>query len=541
VHRPERMNLQETSQREPLSGLPAEREQKPAAKRLLPGRWFFVGAIAILLVALFLRLGQISSESMGGDETYSVHVALSDTPLGFGLGDPDMQPPLFFLLLKAALPRHPVSELELRWLSVAAGAAMILLVLGLGWAAPQLRDATIFASLLLALNKEFIFYSQEVRPYALFTLLVGALLLWALLLERYEHSWPYWVAGTAALTAVLYTHFFACLYCAAVLVPVLLGRYSTRLKLKTLASAAAAGLLFLPCVLQKMQILLSKTVNLPPEATGAGLANWFTLKLLFADFIGVLDFPGATTLSFLVGAALFCCAVLPRLRNDSDSLNLRIRTTLALAAVLPPIVMFSIAVPPLHRSVFSERYVLPSIVPALVLISYGLWRVARRTPKPLAALALGGVILVALQALPVWSNWPGPMRQPTGAVARWLRYHDPNLPIYTTWPYGIGEPVTFYLNGQRPVYKLPGSPPMLINMQFYLDATAQEYRVPPPPALLPDRFIVIYRPGAAAENAVVQPLRSTFSATQEQCYSARGSQFGDCVLVLQKRAAVGIQ
>lgn len=495
--------------------------------------WFLVSAIAILLVAAFLRLGQISSENLGGDETYSVHIALGDTPLGFDLGRPDLQPPLFHLLLKWALPKpHPVSELEFRWLSLTAGAALILLILCIGLLVPPLKYPAILASSLLALNKTHILYSQEVRPYALFCCVVGGLLLWALLLDRYGKKWGYWLAGTAVMTAVFYTHFFGGFYCAAVILPMVLGKHPTRVRLQALASSALAFGLFLPCMLQKQQILQGS--NLSSEGISHGVASWFTLKMLFASYVGIPDFGGATTLAFLIGAVLVCCAVLPRFRTESNILNLQSRITLVLAALLPPLVAFILARPPFHLSIFSERHVLPSMIPTLLLVSYGVWRLALRTPKPIAVLVLGGIILSVLQALPVWSQWPGPSRQPRAPFADWLRTHDLDYPVFTTWPWNIGEPVMFYLAGSRPIYMLPGTPREAFDMKFYYDAVLQGYRLPPAPATLPDKFIVLYRPAATKENATVQALLDRFEITEEKkCYSARNSIWGACLIVLQ--------
>jgi hypothetical protein len=499
--------------------------------------WFLASAIAILLIALFLRVGQLSSENLGGDEMYSIHSALGDTSLGADLGRQDMQPPLFHLLLGLTLPRtHPASEISLRWLSLAAGIALIVLTLGIGLMVPLLRVPALLATILLTLNKAHIFYSQELRPYALFSLLVGGLLLWALLLDRYGDRWSYWLAGTALMTAILYTHFFGSFYCGAVLIPMVFGKSSWRTRLYALASGAVAGALFVPCLMQKMDVLRASNVSMSAEATGQGVANWFSLKMLFAGFVGIPDFSGATTLAFAIGAVLVCCAVLPRFRKESAILNIQSRITLITATLLPAIVAFLLARSSLHLAIFSDRHVLPSIVPALILVSYGLWRLALLTPKPMVSMVLGGMMLCALQALPVWSNWPGPARQPRAQFADWLRTHDLNYPVYTTWPYGIGEPVMFYLAGSRPIYMLPGTPPMVMDMTYYLQASLRGYRFPPPPAGLPDKFIVLYRPAAAKENTTVQALLDRFEMTEEkQCYSARNSEWGTCLLVLRRR------
>jgi len=66
-------------------------------------------------------------------------------------------------------------------------------------------------------------------------------------------------------------------------------------------------------------------------------------------------------------------------------------------------------------------------------------------------LVIGAIILSVFQAIPVWSQWPMPSREPYAAIAERLRHTDLDLPVYTTWPYGIGEPVSFYLKQSRRV------------------------------------------------------------------------------------------
>ncbi len=496
--------------------------------------WFLVSILAILLVALFLRLDQISSENMGGDEMFSVHTALGDTSLGHDLDRNDMQPPMFHLLLHWALPGpHPTSELQLRWLSVTFGAALILLVVSMGFWVPQLRYPALLAGLLLAVNQTHIFYSQEVRPYALYCFVVGALVLWALLLDRYGHAWSYWVVGTAVMTAVFYAHFLGGFFCAAVILPMVLGKNPLRVRLKAVAASGLAFALLLPCLWQKKEIFHGN--NLSSEGISHGVASWFTLKMLLAQYMGIPDFGGATTVAFLAGAVLIACAFLPRFRTEKDVLSFQSRVTLALAALLPPVTAFFLARPPLNFSIFSERHVLPAIVSALLLVSYGLWRLAARAPKPAAAFLLGAVILAAFQFQPVWHRWPGPARQPRAIFAEWLRTH-PDYPVYTTWPWNIGEPVMYYLGETRPIYMLPGTPPEAIDNKFYYDAVLSAYRLPPAPAGLPDKFVVLYRPAASYENASVQSLLDRFEMTgTKQCYSARNSTWGACLVVMQRR------
>lgn len=81
---------------------------------------------------------------------------------------------------------------------------------------------------------------------------------------------------------------------------------------------------------------------------------------------------------------------------------------------------------------------------------------------------------------------------------------------------------------------------MIMDMTFYLQESLRGYGyATAPPAGLPDKFIVLYRPAAAKENTTVQSLLDRFEITGEkQCYSARGSEWGTCLAVMQRRNGV---
>jgi uncharacterized membrane protein len=469
----------------------------------------------ILVTALFLRLAPISSESVEGDEMFSRRVALSETSHALDLVRQDMNhPPLYYLLLKLTLPNGwPASALNIRVLSLTVGMASIIVLILIGFVAAPLRGPAILAAFLLALNKTHIFYSQQARSYALYCFLVGALLFWCLLMDRQEQKWMYWLVGTTLMTALLYTHYFGAFYCAAVVLPVMFGKCPRGLKIKAAASSALAFAAFLPWVCQEIAVYREKS-GLSSNLAWQGLPTLFDLKMTFADYIGIPHFRGATSLAFLIGAVLVCCALLAHSRKEDDVLDSRTRATLALMALMPPALTFFLSRWPFRLHLFAERHVLPSILAALLLVSYGLWRLTLCTSRRLRVpmLVIGAIILSAFQALPVWSDWPGPSREPYAAIADRLRHTDLDLTVYTTWPYGIGETVAFYLEGSRRINELPSNP-----------------------TKLPDKFIVLYRPAETREDATVSSLLDRFDIVEEKYYSARNSRWGTRLLVLQKR------
>jgi len=130
-------------------------------------RW---GLLLILALALFLRLHDLTRESLWLDEGYSVslsHSGLLDIVNGTAA---DVHPPLYYFLLHYWMKLFGDSETAVRMPSVLIGVlsvAMIYLV------AKRLFDSHVgfLAALLLAISSFHVQYSQETRMYGLLTLL----------------------------------------------------------------------------------------------------------------------------------------------------------------------------------------------------------------------------------------------------------------------------------------------------------------------------------------------------------------------------------
>jgi hypothetical protein len=484
--------------------------------------WISTAALLILILALTLRVAHLASESVDGDELFSRRVALADTSRAWIMARQDLvHPPLYYFLLKATIPSGGTSTpFDIRCLSLIAGAITIMVVVAIGFAAPEIRLPTLLAALLLALNKVHIFYSQQARSYALYTALVAVLLLWRVVADRYwERPW-YWVSGTILMTAITWTHYVGALFCAACVLSMTFtgfGRVAGRARrLRPIAAMLVSAVLFLPWLVPEMRVYRQRA-GISGNLEWQGLPTAFDLKATFADYVGTPHFRGATTLAFLAGALLLCCAFLPRTVAEPAA-GAGIKRTLATMAVAPPALLWLLARPPLDLPIFGERHLLPAIVPMLILLCCGLTRVAYLARGPIRGgrvFALGLVILCGFEAAPVCHDWPGPIREPYSEIARDLQQPGFELPVYTTWPYGIGEPVKFYLHGgNRTIYGLP---------QSERDT------------LLPARVIVLYRPAAAKEDAAVQPLMRQYEIVSSRYYGAVGSTYGTRLLVLSKR------
>ncbi|MGE5570500.1 MAG: hypothetical protein ACM3S5_15795 [Rhodospirillales bacterium] len=484
--------------------------------------WVSIAALLILLLAVFLRVYHIDSESVEGDELFSRRVALAETREAWALARVDLvHPPLYYFALKVTLPSGDASTaFDIRRLSLAAGAAAIVLTILIGFAAPELRVPALLAAVLLALNKIHIFYSQQARSYALFTALVALLLLWRVVAGRHWQRPWYWVSGTILMAAITWTHYVGALFCAACVLPMTFTNYcgarTRAARVLPMISLVVAALLFLPWLIPELAIYRQRG-GLSENLAWQGLPDTFHLKMAFANHVGIPDFRGATTLAFFVGAFLVCGAFLPKTGAESVDRN-GVRLTSAMMAIAPPVVLWLSTRWPLHLPIFADRHLLPAIVPTLILMCYGLTRIAWLAGKANRTgwlFGFGAIVLCAFQIAPVCRDWPGPIRHPYATIAADLERIASGLPVYTTLPYGIGEPVSFHSRYQRKIDGLPE-----------LSEVSQ----------LPHRLCVLYRPAVTRENERVQPLLQRYDVVMDKYYSGAGSpRSGTRLLVLSRR------
>lgn len=176
-------------------------------------------ALLVLLLAFGLRLYRLAFQSIWWDEGHSIFVAAHPIPQIPTLPAMDVHPPAYFALLHGWMAVAGHSEFALRYLSV----GFSLLTVALIWRfARSIQRSSPFsplsfpflAALFAAVSPLYVAYAQEVRSYAMITLLALAstYLLWRILFgparpsaaERRSTVILYILATAACL----YTHYF---------------------------------------------------------------------------------------------------------------------------------------------------------------------------------------------------------------------------------------------------------------------------------------------------------------------------------------------
>lgn len=471
--------------------------------------------LIVVLCGAFLRITLLSHEALEGDEIFSLHVVLMPPLQELAAIRADLvHPPLYYFLLQATAKIWGASAYGIRVLSLLCGILSIPLVWLIGRGLPGQRVTALLAAALLALNQSHIFYSQEARSYAWYTLLTMAFVLWMIRItatpERIVTIGD-WVAAALLMILLVYTHYVGAIYVASAVLAVLLARTSRGQKVGVFLCALFAALTFLPWLAAIAGVYHQKQ-GVGENLDWQGHPDLYALKQVLASSLGIPSFHGSTTLVLLVIALLGLAAILLTPRHIANS---PAPVILLCLGILPPVIVFILSRPPINLPLFGLRHFLPSIPCMILLCSYGLDRLAQKAMTyRAAATAFGAVVLLLIAAVPTMQNLRSrPSRIPYDVVSHAVMLdHAEGMPAYATWFYGVGEPVNFYC------------------------ATQCVNPLPEADAALPSKFVLLFRPRSSSDTQRLEQLQHEgFSEIQQQYYTDGGhSIYGTTLAVLQR-------
>ncbi len=263
-------------------------------------------ALVLTLLALAVRLYNLSYHSLWFDEAMSVHWARSDVSrileVSMNLVE-DRLPPLYYLLLHYWRLLVGDGELAVRFPSVLLGTLLVPIVYRLGLDLFRSRRVAVLAAGLAAFNPFLVWYSQEARMYALAAAL-SALGTWFFLkgvTRRAPASWvAYGLCALAGLYAHLYTGF---LLPAHALYLLLTRRQSRRAWLPFALTMLVVAGLFAPLALA--------TLRASAEAgPGDPLAGWGARAWWLLSAFTVWKAPLSPALGIAVPAVIAALAVI---------------------------------------------------------------------------------------------------------------------------------------------------------------------------------------------------------------------------------------
>lgn len=423
-----------------------------AARQALP-------YLALLLVALGLRLYRIDAQSLWADEGGTLALASREPARILAETLADVHPPLYYWLLHGWMSVAGQTAIAARGLSAlcGTGAALVTILLARRWYG---EAAGLAAGVVAALSPLAIDYSQEARMYAL------AMLLAALIFLALDHWLARPSAGRLAIymlpaAALVGTHYFAATVVAASALVGLLGR------------RGAAQVWRWRAIWITAHLPLAALFLLMVSASQARLAGWTATK----QAISAAQILSDLLQSFAVGlhpaegwgawGLLFLGLALASLLLRPEPLRPEPGWAALAWLALPVAAMVALS---LGQPYYKPRFLLPALPAFQILVAAGVARVAdavggrwARQPWLPATCACALVALLALaSAAPlarVWGDpslWRDDYRGAAQAIAASI---GPDDALILNGQSQI-DTLDYYLRTPQPRYLLPRVRPL---------------------------------------------------------------------------------
>jgi len=466
---------------------------------------------ATLLAGVILRLVAYGGESLSGDELFSLDIASLGPMEGLELIKQDVvHPPLYYLLLSAWTHVAGENPTSLQALSMIFSALTIALVFEVAHKVTGNSWIGLLAATLTALSQNQAEYSSVVRAYAMYSalgLLVTLSLLWA---KQRPDSNAVWIGCAITTTIFVMTHYMGWLFVAATFPAVLVVR-KREFILRWMISVATAAGISVVWFIQVLPYLVEKH-GLGQNLGWIGQPSFYDLAFVYARFVGLLAFPRGTTITLLFGALVLGPALIVIIKrvqvvfvnNSTQDTGDRLFGTLVVCccALGPPLLLWLLAMPPISLPIWGGRQIIPSqpFLAIVLAISVSVIWSSKRV------LGIGAaVLLVVFQAAWILQNClTCPFRTPYETLAAFIQIRQSisQTPVLTTWMWGIGRP-----------------------LRYYMGDTANIDSAPDDIHLYPDDFWFAYRPDSGAEQESFDKLiRDGRWRASEDKYFAAGWQ-----------------
>lgn len=387
----------------------------------------------------------------------------------------------------------------LRLISLLSGLLSVGLVMVYCRRVSTRDEVGLLGGVLLALSSPAIFYSQQARSYALFGLL--ALWFWSAAdaVGRHSANRKKWMELSVVMVLLVMTHYFGVFYILCAGIYLLVRQARPKVFFQRYALAALPAVLSLAAWIAYL---------IPAYQTRAGLAvnlGWIetpnagALAHVIAQFIGLAEFPKATTVALAMLGLVGAWVLIKAVRNSSSptyqDLPGRIGLLLVLA-IVPPVLVYLLARPPFSLPIWGLRYVFPSVIFMVMGIALSVGYAGGASRRIVLA---GAFLFISLQVAGSWVWTRGPVRLPYHRIAQKLEKEilSDGMAVYSTWE-GIVNPVNFYLKD------VPG-----VKLLAQADHSREV------------QMIVLYRPQISEEREQVDGyLRQGWVETSQAQYDA---------------------
>src|SRR5215217_5760759 len=331
--------------------------------------------LAILLVALLLRVFQLDAESLWLDEATSVYRGNHDFVQILGLSIPDRTPPLYLLLLHYWMQLFGDSEFSVRLPSVLFGVFSVAMLYKVGTLLFN-KWTGLMSAFIMAISAYQIYYSQEARAYMMMVLL--ALISFYFFLKLFEGK-DYWILAGYVLssTALMYAHYYG-LFLVLVQALFVLGFYALRRHPNNATTttfgtwglaAGAIVVLYIPGFFYLAYTLIHP--NRPVYGqTPPGLSDVSESLLQYAGapYVGAPVSPSLLLLAILTLFALIAVCVL--LKRGGEKMALSLLLLWLIVPVALPFLLSQISNLP-----YAGRYSIAALPALYLLVAVGMQRV----------------------------------------------------------------------------------------------------------------------------------------------------------------------
>lgn len=189
---------------------------RPTLKRIFSARQFMKSTnftkyylpFFFLLLGLLLKGMFLGSNSLAGDEPFSVYHSQQSMDHLMGIFQTENNPPLHFMLLHYWIRFFGISELAVRMPSLIFSALTVLFIYRIGLRFFNLRVA-VFGSLLFTFSNYQVLYAHEARAYAMMGFFTAVSMFYYLEIihAKTKNNWKL-VWFFLANILLIYTHFF---------------------------------------------------------------------------------------------------------------------------------------------------------------------------------------------------------------------------------------------------------------------------------------------------------------------------------------------
>ncbi len=406
---------------------------------------------AITLLARLFRLGW---HPLWVDELYSHQVSAQSLGVIIRNSLYESHPPLYYILLKfSTLFNLWHSEIGLRWLSAAAGTAMIIVFYAIAVRLVDRRSARILWFIML-LSPGMIFYGQEVRSYAV-EILIATITLWLVhgfteTANPSRRQWMLW--GAVSVMGVYLGYSYLLVFAAQALFLLWHFRRDRGVWITlTLASLGIAPLI--PLLLKNLSNDINTVfINIPLNVRFMLAALLAGEPARYGFFWGSVALPVLIGLPALVGAVKLMGG---RAGGGTPPLRGKFGAYLLLQIMIPLIVYFVIIDRLLHIEMpnYQSRQFFV-ILPALfLLVAHGFQTLHARLPKWVSNVyVVAALLVIAAGSLFALADYWNTTKSPEGQAARLVRAQLQPGDAVVSLGNSLDAAAGYYLPPGTPIY-----------------------------------------------------------------------------------------